>query len=697
MVRDYSRRQFVAGCGLAGAGALAAGGAAASSGGDGAVQPATRWNETYQSDGNAAINAMVPARDDDGFVLAGGTGDVEGDYDRAAWLVKIDAAGQRVWEQTYTFQSTSVANDVERVSDGYLLAGNTSGGPDGGQDGFAVRVDVDGEVQWEKTFWNTPDTDDAVNAVTKRHGDGYVAAGDTSRFDDAWLVSIDEGGNISRNATIGGGSSAVFHDVVRHPDGGHIVVGSGDDNQPDMQGWVTRVDETFEQIWATGQFFRKSSDSSTNPHNDHNAFYSVSRDGGGFIMAGSTAFDPTGAEREGWILQINKNGTKQWDFRVGGDRFTELYDIQWDSSSLEYFAVGQTAANGDGVEQQGFVANFGLTGSTQWTSSYLGSEAETGQFTDVHRTGEGGIVCAGGAAPSTGANPDGWSVKIGGAQVATPTPTPTPTPTFTPTPSPTPTPTVSASPSSTDTTAGGGTTPTDSPTPTTTATPTDTPGGGTTTTAGESDSGLPLTAVGVGLAIVALAAGGFLYNRYAGGGEDGGDGDAPVAGPGAATGGAATLTGGDDDTDDTGDEDGGSEPTPATEVVGDEELERAQTVVDKPDAGEESAGDGADDAGDAEDGEGGGDDEAVDGDDDAAGDDGEAADEEDEPASEDGNTAGEDESSGEDGETTGDGDEAAASDDGSEDDGADDEADDGADEDGADDGADDDEADDDEQ
>lgn len=530
MVPDYSRRQFIAGCGCATAGALAAGGAAAT-GESPSVQDPVRWNRVYQSDGNAAANAVVPAVDGDGFAVAGGTGAVE-DADRAAWLYEVDEAGGLVWERTYTRQSNTVANDVLALDDGYLLVGNTSGGPDGGQDAFAIRVDADGETQWEETFWNENTTDEAVNGVVQRPDGGFVCAGETSRFDRAWLVKVEADGNVGQMETLSGGSEGRFHDIVRHQDEGYIVVGAGDNDTDDLQAWITRVDDSFTRVWPTSQFFRRDSDSATNQYNDFNTFYGVARDDDGFVMAGASTFDPDNGTREAWVMKVNRDGGRQWTQTVSEERYTELYDAYWSQEELRYYFVGQTAANGDGVEGTGLVASLGLTGNLRYTQVVDADDAETTRLDAVQPTPDEGLVAVGNAAPSLAANPDGWAVKVGGDPIATPTATASPTPT----PTASPTPTATASPTSTDTATA-------TPTATATATPTATPtqSGPHTTTPSDESGGLPLTTIGVGLAIAALAVGGFVYNRFSGG--DGAD--EAVAGPGAGTGGTATMVGED--------------------------------------------------------------------------------------------------------------------------------------------------------
>ncbi|QLH84192.1 hypothetical protein [Halosimplex pelagicum] len=97
MEREPSRRRFIRGCCLAGAGALAAGG---SVGGATAsprqAEPPTRWNRTYDRGTAAEANGLAPVSDG-GFVVVGTTESTDGDTASEIWLYKVNGAGRLEW------------------------------------------------------------------------------------------------------------------------------------------------------------------------------------------------------------------------------------------------------------------------------------------------------------------------------------------------------------------------------------------------------------------------------------------------------------------------------------------------------------------------------------------------------------------------------------------------------------------------
>ncbi|MEF8852183.1 MAG: hypothetical protein V5A28_07170 [Haloarculaceae archaeon] len=590
MTRDYSRREFVAGCGCAGAGALLAGRTVAAGGDSRLDPPPTRWTETYEGAGNAVTNAVVGAVDDGGFVFAGAKDGEEND--RVAWLYKTDTSGKLQWERTFTRQSTTVANDLVAVEDGYVLAGTTEGGPDGGSDGFAVRVDPEGGTRWEQSFWFEPGTQDKTRGIVQREDGGFVCAGSTSRFNDGWIRRLEPDGELERGFTYDGGDEGAFYAIENHPDGHYLCVGAGTKTEEDLRAWMTLVDDDGEQVWPSPNFFRRGTGIATNQYTDYNAFYDVVEVNQGYLAVGGTAVERGNGERKGWVVHTNYSGGRQWADVVESKRFTELYGVT--STRLKHFVVGETAANDEGVESVAYAAQYDIAGEERWSSTYT-ADAVT-DFTGATLADDEGLVCAGTTASTAAADADSWSAKLGGDPVATPTPTPSPTPTPTQTPSPTPTVTPSPRPIGSPTPSP---TPTDAPTPTPTATPTDTPA---TTTDTDEGSGPPLAALGVGFVVAALGAGGFLYYRFVAGSDDDDGGGAPegtVGGPGPATGGSAPLTdeAADADSESGADDTPGGDDTPDGADADDAANGADETGTDADD----SPADDTDDSADADD------------------------------------------------------------------------------------------------
>lgn len=610
MEREPSRRRFLTGCCVAGAGALAAGGLVGGAAAQGAARadpPETRWDRTYEQGTSAEANAVVPANDDDGFVAVGTAEPGDSDVERELWLYKISAAGQLEWERTFSAEAVTAGFDIVAASDGYMIAGHTRAQNADAQDAIALRVADDGSETWRRTFNANPNTTDTMRAVDVDDQGRFVFAGWTSRFKDAWVARLSGPESIDWAHTYGPGEHNKYHGIVVAEDGGYVVVGETDDNDDDTTGWAVKLVEDGTQQFS--QQFKKRSDSGTNPYDDFNVFYDVTQTRNGFVAVGANAFDPKTNDQNGWALEFNVNGGKLWDKRYSEDNYTVLRSVT--DGTLEYFVVGETATTGDGQDARGFVANLGIEGQISWKGTW---GAGSSGFSSLEMTAEEGMICLGRQGDSAGGATDGWGVKIGGEPVPTaePTPTPTPTPsagestpTFTPTPTDSEGGTAAAGDGTDESDGTGGSAVTDAPTATPTVTPGD--GGGSnqgTTAAGDGGGGISETTIGIGAIILALGGGGLLYNRFVAGGDD-----EDVAGPGAGTGGVAPIDtgdGGDGGAGDGGDgkgTDGGGARTEPSDDNG--EVQQAQTVVEGSGTAATGEASGAEDAGDTDGADGG--------------------------------------------------------------------------------------------
>jgi len=572
MVPELSRRRFIAGCGIAGSTALAAGATAMgtsndSTDGGAAPPPTTRWNTTYQTGTNDQIHAVAQAPDD-GYVLAGETTPSEDDDAREAWLFKVGPTGTTQWEQTFSERLVTVAKGLEPVDGGYVLAGFTNDGSTSEQSGLVIRVDGQGTEQWREVVNKDPDTatTDRFDAVDVDADGNFVFAGRSSRLDSGWIVRMDPARNVLLDHVAQEGRRNHFYGVVANSDGNYVAVGQTDTSEGPLGGWAYNFDDQGNTRWSE-TFYRGSGPTA----DSYNLFYDLTEISDGYVAVGANAGGPNASERRGWIIKIGNFGGRQWTTHVTDRPFTEFRSVA--AAGLEFFAAGFTSEDMGTESRDGFISRFIATGDQDWAARYQGAGAST--FTALTRSDDGGLYSFGRTGSISGGPYTGWGVKAGGTALSTPTQTPSPTPTDTPTPSPTPTPTETPTPTPTQTPSP---TPTDTPTPsdtpsptpsptaterppdptpTATEPPTDPPGGSTptaTATATQTDStgpvtpgpdgtetddgggggggGISPTVLGVGAAIVALGAGGLLYNRFVRGEGDGAGGQPPGDGPG---------------------------------------------------------------------------------------------------------------------------------------------------------------------
>lgn len=209
---------------------------------------------------------------DGGYLVAGHTqsndGDVSGlhgtTYD--AWVVKVSGTGDVLWVKVLGGTGWDQAYSVQQTVDGgYVLAGYTQSndgdvlGNHGSQDAWVVKLDVNGDIQWQRCLGGS--AADRFYSIRQIAGGGFLAAGSAASHDgdvsgvhsalspDVWVVELDNVGSIQWQKCLGGSNSENANSIQQTADGcviaGHVVsydgdvvgsyVGSGGD------GWVVKL------------------------------------------------------------------------------------------------------------------------------------------------------------------------------------------------------------------------------------------------------------------------------------------------------------------------------------------------------------------------------------------------------------------------------------------------------------------------
>jgi len=189
------------------------------------------WHARYGGLGDDTARSVVETGDG-GYVLAGSTQSF-GAGNEDFWLVKVDSTGSHEWNQTYGGPNSDYAYSVVETGDGgYALAGRTRSFGTGGADFWLVKVDSTGSHEWNQTYGgagNDP-AHTVIEASLVGTGDGgYVLAGFTLSFgaggQDGWLVKTDAGGNMEWNQTYGGSYDDVINSVAETSDKGYVLAG----------------------------------------------------------------------------------------------------------------------------------------------------------------------------------------------------------------------------------------------------------------------------------------------------------------------------------------------------------------------------------------------------------------------------------------------------------------------------------------
>jgi len=343
----------------------------------------------------------VAAYPDGGYVLAGGT-ESKGAGGEDGWVTKVNSTGYEQWTKTYggpgpdEFESVAVCPDG-----GYVLAGEFFSSDSNGSDGWVLKLDSAGNVQWNRLYGGAHV--DLFDSVAVCQDGGFLLAGVTDSMGagsgDGWVVKLDSAGDTQWSRTFGGPDYDHLNSVDVCPDGGYIAAGvTYSSGWRYYNGWVVKLDSAGEQLW--NRTFGGGFD---------DWFYSVvATPDGGCVLAGWSSSQGTGGY-DGWVLKLNSTGYEEW-LRVLGNAVEEmLWSVVMTHDGGYVVAGWMNIADWEGA-CEGWVLKLNSTGYEQW-SGLLGDWKDDG-FYDVALGTDGGYVLAGWT-ESTGAGGfDGWLVKL---------------------------------------------------------------------------------------------------------------------------------------------------------------------------------------------------------------------------------------------------------------------------------------------
>ncbi len=111
------------------------------------------WNFTIGTRRDDYAYSVIQAIDG-GYAVAGATIlDADVSRNHEFWLVKIDSQGAIEWNQTYGGEETDKAYSVVQTADGgYALLGKTDSFGAGSFDYWLVKTDANGNIMWNQTY-----------------------------------------------------------------------------------------------------------------------------------------------------------------------------------------------------------------------------------------------------------------------------------------------------------------------------------------------------------------------------------------------------------------------------------------------------------------------------------------------------------------------------------------------------------------
>ncbi len=237
---------------------------------------------------------------DGGYIIAGSTQSYDTTTLIQAWLVKIDANGNEIWNKTFgtgIYYKYSAVSAKQTSDGGYIIAGNT-----GNPITWLIKTDSSGNQVWTKGFKESESSYAQAVDTQQTSDGGYILTGYKRLFDGtgtnvlAWLIKTDSTGNTLWNKTFGGkGVFDIVYSARQTKDGGYVLAGyTSLNNGSDGKALVIKTDANGNELW-----YQTLGEASMN------IIQSVEQTGdGGYILAGDVSSYGPG-NTDAWLVKLS--------------------------------------------------------------------------------------------------------------------------------------------------------------------------------------------------------------------------------------------------------------------------------------------------------------------------------------------------------------------------------------------------------
>jgi hypothetical protein len=356
-----------------------------------------------------------------GYVLVGDTTSWgAGGWD--AYMVCVDADGNRLWNTTIGGTEYDRGSDIIAVRDGFIVAGTTSSWGMGNYDLWLFKTDLNGNHLWNYTFGSCG-YDYGFSLIECADGDltlvGYIDNGASGH--DLYLVHTDTAGSDYWTKTIGDTLDDRGYDLVEYS-GGYVICGYTQNyGVTSGAGWLVRTDGSGNHQW--NQTF-------DGPMYD-TCHSIIECSSGGFAIAGVTASYGV-SDYAAWLIKTNTAGTHQWNQTYDAFGYDEAIDViecgDGGFAIAGYVEHPYTSTRGSFLRSpqpyDGLLLRTDTNGNQLWNSTY----GTSGSFDEecyhcIVEDGTGAFLTAGETAGFAVAGDDAWLVKTSYPLAWNPAPT----------------------------------------------------------------------------------------------------------------------------------------------------------------------------------------------------------------------------------------------------------------------------------
>jgi hypothetical protein len=366
------------------------------------TDPDATWITTYGGD-ESNVGSDILLAQDGGYFIVGTSNLKFGSAPKGdVYLVRVDGAGQLLWEKTFGEEGRQMANSITRAADGTLvIAGSSSSAGDQGIDAYLLVLDEDGNALRSHTFGG--ELDERIFAVFEANDGGYLLVGNIvdpadpvgdpgaagyAGYDgrsSIYLARIDADGSELWSRTHDIGANVLLPSVVRMPDGDLLVLATITYfPDPDDDLLLMRVDENGSEIWTR-----------TWKDGQSEAKDLIETSDGNYLIAGghSDSDDEDRSELDYLFIKIDSEGREIWSSTFGNPGTIESAELVVEATDGGFVAAGDRTKSYFSGSEDLVLVKVDANGKFRWERTF--ETATHNMFGGILRHPDGGYAVAG--------------------------------------------------------------------------------------------------------------------------------------------------------------------------------------------------------------------------------------------------------------------------------------------------------------
>lgn len=346
------------------------------------------WAKTFGGAGWDEANSVFETKDHS-LVIVG----YAKRKDKSLWILKVDENSGKIWGRNFVNPKYHSEGEcvIQTADNCYVIVGTCYPIGQYHSDLWAIKIDEAGNILWDKKF-NRGILDQGGYSVTETSDSGYAITGyrieNNSQKPDVWVLKLNNNGEQLWEQTFGGDKEDEAYSIIETDDKGLAIAGyNGSRGGALRMFWVMKLDA--DGNWEWDDYFKAENsywDVAVDLTETHDKGFAVT---GYTKTEGMTDFDVR-------LIKLDNNGTFQW-----GKNYKNRKDTMrnyWEESTaiVETYDRGFAICGFNKLNNNFdnfWIMKLNSTGEMEWDTIYGGSSFDYPN--DIIETYDKGLVVVG--------------------------------------------------------------------------------------------------------------------------------------------------------------------------------------------------------------------------------------------------------------------------------------------------------------